>query len=547
MQSSKRLDYNVMQRAYERRLLEKIARGEAAARVLGLLCESVEQLFGRRARCAVHLADAEGVRMVKVIAAAGEDYFEQRDPVPISLTGGTSTAAAYLRRQLVADGIESDQLVSGGSGAAAREHAAGTVCATPVMSADAALLAVFSVYYAQLGVPQQEDMQAIEWATWIVRIVLGHERTVSCLSRSEEKYRTFLENLRDGVFIAQEGIVVYANPAMAVLTGRAGSDLLGSDFYAMADAGDAARLRGREASRVRGERVPGEYALRIVRADGEMRTMRLNQAAITWNDAPAWLATLTDITERERAQLEVRRLNAELEQRVQERTRELVAVNRELEAFSYSVSHDLRAPLRSIKGFCAILMREHAAALGDKARGPLERVMRAAQRMGEMIEGLLALARVGREAPRVEAVDLGAMTRDIVMQLRETQPARAVEFDIADNAVARGDRRLLRAVLDNLLSNAWKFTGKVERARIAFGACERGGERIFFVADNGAGFDMQYAEKLFGVFQRLHRTEDFEGTGVGLATVQRIIACHGGRIWAEAQAGRGAAFYFTLA
>jgi len=229
---------------------------------------------------------------------------------------------------------------------------------------------------------------------------------------------------------------------------------------------------------------------------------------------------------------------------------ELEAANRELEAFSHSVSHDLRAPLRSIDGFSQIVLEDYADKLDEEGRGYLNRVRAASQRMGALIDDLLNLSRVTRSMLRREAVDLSGVAEDIARNLKEPEPDRDVEVVVWPGLRARGDARLLRVALENLLGNAWKFTSRTEGARIEFGV-ERGlasgnGHPVYFVRDNGAGFEMAYADKLFGAFQRLHGPEEFEGTGIGLATVQRVVRRHGGDVWAEGVVGEGAVFYFTL-
>jgi light-regulated signal transduction histidine kinase (bacteriophytochrome)/HAMP domain-containing protein len=284
------------------------------------------------------------------------------------------------------------------------------------------------------------------------------------------------------------------------------------------------------------------------------------------------LGTLTDsfnqmlghIEDQDRAlrasQEELQHYATELEQRVAERTRELearhealrrnaaelLAANQELDAFAYSVSHDLRAPLRSIDGFSQVVLEDYAAQLDDAGRDALRRVRAASQRMGALIDDLLKLARVTRAEMRTEAVDLSDMVQDITAELQRGTPERRVEFAIDPGLRARGDPQLVRVALENLLRNSWKYTARQPRARVEFGSIDENGERVFLVRDNGAGFDMKYMDKLFGVFQRLHSTAEFEGTGVGLATVRRIITRHGGRIWAEGAVDRGATFYFTL-
>jgi signal transduction histidine kinase len=239
--------------------------------------------------------------------------------------------------------------------------------------------------------------------------------------------------------------------------------------------------------------------------------------------------------------------NRELEARVRERTLELEGANRELESFSYSVSHDLRAPLRSIDGFSLAVLEDEGARLTPEGKGNLERVRAATSRMGLLIEDMLTLSRVTRKEFQREEVDLSGIAREAVQDLRRQSPARAADVTIQDGLTASGDPDLLRAVLTNLLGNAWKFTAKVKAAAIEFGR-RRDPEKgeVFFIRDNGAGFDMAYAHKLFGVFQRLHGQEEFPGTGVGLASVQKIIRRHGGEVWAEGEVGKGATFFFTL-
>lgn len=251
--------------------------------------------------------------------------------------------------------------------------------------------------------------------------------------------------------------------------------------------------------------------------------------------------------ELERATDEILRLNDDLEERVRLRTTQLEAANRELEAFSYSVSHDLRAPLKSIDGFSHLLERSLPDQLDHKATHYLSRIRAGVLRMGELIDGLLSLAQLSRDTLRLSEVDLSAMARRIEQECREQDPDRQVHVGIQDEMWVTGDRRQLLAVMQNLMGNAWKFTSKRELANIEIG-CKAGvdHERVYFVKDNGAGFDMAYAEKLFGTFERLHSSTDFAGTGIGLATVKRVIERHGGRVWAEGKEREGAIFFFTL-
>jgi light-regulated signal transduction histidine kinase (bacteriophytochrome) len=253
-----------------------------------------------------------------------------------------------------------------------------------------------------------------------------------------------------------------------------------------------------------------------------------------------------ELAERTRAEQEVLELNAELERRVAARTAELEAANRELESFAYAVSHDLRAPLRALDGFSRILLEDYGDVLDAEGRSHLNRILAADRRMGTLIEAMLELSRLMRGEITRAPVDLSALAREIGAGLAEAEPTRTVELVVADGLSAEADRDLVRALLANLLGNAWKFTAGHEAARVEVGETVHKGECAFYVRDDGAGFDMAYADKLFGAFQRLHRDDEFEGLGIGLATVQRIVHRHGGRVWAEGAVEGGATFSFTL-
>lgn len=289
--------------------------------------------------------------------------------------------------------------------------------------------------------------------------------------------------------------------------------------------------------------VPWRHRLR----DGNLIYVEISSHTLDYGGRAARMVLAHDITQRRLAQQAMEQVNETLERRVAERTRELAVSNRELELFAYSVSHDLRAPLQAIDGFGRALLAHHADQLNERGRHFLDRIRENTSQMAGLIDDLLSLARVTRTEIRSERVDLAARARQLAERLRQRDPERVVEVEIEPELVCPGDPGLLGIVLQNLVENAWKFTARTEQAQIRIGSrALDDGELAVYVADNGAGFDMAYADKLFHAFQRLHAATDFEGTGIGLATVHRIVTRHGGRVWAESAPGRGATFFFTL-
>jgi PAS domain S-box-containing protein len=255
---------------------------------------------------------------------------------------------------------------------------------------------------------------------------------------------------------------------------------------------------------------------------------------------------LRDVTDRRRQTDQIKKLNEQLDQRVQERTAALEVSNKELETFSYSVAHDLRAPLRSIHSFGQLLAERHAADLDQEGLSYLSRVRSAAERMSQLIDALLSLARIGKSEYRSETFNLSNVVRNVAEHVAEGYPSHPVDFVVADNMNCCGDLHMLRLAINNLLDNAWKFSCRTPHPRVEVGVQHHDGQSIYFVRDNGAGFDPQYADKLFDPFQRLHSEREFSGTGIGLAIVQRVIHRHSGRIWADSEPGLGATFFFTL-
>lgn len=377
------------------------------------------------------------------------------------------------------------------------------------------------------------------------------KQAVEALSDSERFFRNVLDSLSvmTGT-LTPEGILLFANKTALSTGGLSSGDVFGrpladTPWFAWSEAVQA-RLRAAIQRAVGGETVQYEDQVRmageqLIDVEIVIVPVRGAHAAITHLVVSGF-----DITGRNRAAAEIHALNTGLEHRVNERTMQLAAANKELEAFAYSVSHDLRAPLRAIDGFSQALIEDYAPHLDAPGKTYLERVRTATQRMGILIDDLLMLSRVTRQEMTCGNVDLSAQVQGIIADLSGRSPQREVEFVVVPGSYASGDARLLRIMLDNLLDNAWKYTSKTALARIEYGHLQEANRRIYFIRDNGAGFDMRYAGKLFGAFQRLHKIEEFPGTGVGLATAARIIHRHGGRIWAEAEVDKGATFYFTL-
>jgi light-regulated signal transduction histidine kinase (bacteriophytochrome) len=258
------------------------------------------------------------------------------------------------------------------------------------------------------------------------------------------------------------------------------------------------------------------------------------------------IAIFDDVTQKKRAEAELKSLNEELEQRVLDRTAQLELANSEMEAFAYSVSHDLRAPLRGIDGWTTALTEDYGDKLEDQAGVYLARIRSEVQRMNDLIEALLKLSRISKKTVNFESINLSELVAEVTNRLQEDNPARVVETTVIPDVMAVADKNLMEIVLVNLLNNAWKFTGKKETAQIEFGKTEKDGEEVYYVRDNGVGFNMAYAGKLFGAFQRMHKATDFPGTGIGLATVKRIVLRHNGNIWAESETDKGTTFYWTL-
>jgi PAS domain S-box-containing protein len=383
------------------------------------------------------------------------------------------------------------------------------------------------------------------------KAVLEVNNDITNLRQAEEKLTrlaTAVEQSGDSIVITDaDGNVQYVNPAFEETTGYSSKEVVGRNPRFL-KSGNASREYYEHLWKTitSGSQWTGHFTNR--KKDG---TLFEEEATISpvrdgAGKIISYVAVKRDVTERMRAEEQIRLLNEELEQRVADRTAQLEAANKELEAFSYSVSHDLRAPLRHINGFSQALLEDYADQLDATGKSYLQEVRGASQEMAQLIDDVLQLARVTRGEMSTEKISLSELAHTVIGDLKKKNGQRDVRVEIEEGLFTRGDKRLLQIMLTNLLGNAWKFTSKRERAEIAFGRQKCGSDLLYFVRDNGAGFDMAYANKLFGAFQRLHTGGEFEGTGIGLATVQRIVTRHGGRVWADAKVNEGATFYFVL-
>ena len=368
--------------------------------------------------------------------------------------------------------------------------------------------------------------------------------TAAARQEREQNLDRFFTLSRELLCIADaDGCVHRVNPTWEETLGWTIDDLTGKPFLELVHPDDREGTLG-AVEELTASHAAVEFENRFLCSDGSFRWLQWSSTAAP-EQGLLYLAG-REITERKQAEEVLRQLADELEERFAARTADLFAANEELEAFAYSVSHDLRAPLRGIDGFSQAVLEEYSELLDETGKDYLNRLRAASQRMGVLIDDMLSLSRVNRVELIREHVDLSAIARSVASELQEREPGRQVEFVIDDGVASSCDSRFLRIVLENLLANAFKFTSTRANARIEFGREQVNGEDAFFVRDNGVGFDMTYADQLFVPFQRLHTGSEFPGSGIGLATIQRIVRRHGGSAWAHGEVGRGATIHFTL-
>jgi len=470
-----------------------------------------------------------------------ENYIKlMENGIPVGPNLGTCGTAAYSRERVIEPDVKNGTIFPQVVAEQVIANGLFACWSQPIIASNGDLLGTIANYSEKTGEPSPGDLRVLEWSTHIAAVAIERRESEEALRFSDAAFKSIHEGV---IAVDTEETITHWNEICEQIFGIKSSEAIGRKFTDVIEVVES--------------NVGGfDDALKSLKTDGYIQDEQLYRTpnGEIWVDVHMQeirgngefygrVVLATDITQRKRAEAELKRALLELKQS----SAKLTATNKELETFSYSVSHDLRSPLRSIDGFSQALLEDYNEKLDDNGQDYLKRLRVASQKMGELIDGLLKLSRLTRSEMHEEPVDLSSLAEEVSTRLQETQPKRRTKFVIDKGLTANGDPQLLRVLIENLFGNAWKFTGKKQQAKIEFGSSKNNGKRTYFVRDNGAGFDMTYADKLFGAFQRLHDGTEFPGTGIGLATVQRIINRHGGTIRAEGAEGKGATFYFTLA
>jgi PAS domain S-box-containing protein len=472
-------------------------------------------------------------------------FVRGRDGRLLEVKSAAETAYGYSRRELLELDVYALRASVGGPSAAELLEAAkagGMRYETKHRRKDG------SVFPVEASIRGVTLIDGEEVYLGIARDISERKRAEEELRESEDKFKYVFDHSVIGKSLTLPTGELRVNDAVCRMLGYSRKELEGKKMHEITHPDDVEASQRSLEAMLSGSQDKVHVVKRYVHKNG----------SVVWADVSTslrrdetgeplyFITSVVDITKRKQDEAEIRRLNAELEERVVSRTAQLEATNKELEAFAYSVSHDVRAPLRAIDGFSAMVLEDDADNLSEESVGHLRRARGAAQRMARLLDDLLGLSRISRQDLLRARVDLSALARELAAELSAEHPSRRVDVSIAAEMSADADPALVRIIFRELLANAWKFTSRHESAHIEVGVWDADVECAFFVRDDGAGFDMDRAKQLFGAFQRMHRADEFEGEGIGLATVQRLVTRHGGRVWAEAEVEKGATFYFTL-
>lgn len=478
-------------------------------------------------------------------------YNQAIDGVAIGPRRGSCGTAAHFNRQIIVSDIATDPLWAEFH-EIAREYDLHACWSTPIRGKEGKPLGTFAIYYREPREPTTEELALIARVTPMTGIAIERKNDEEVRRENEEKYRTLFENAGDAIFLVEEGSIIDCNLRAVEMFGCA--DKSGMIGKRPQDFSPSHQPGGRESRELGEEKIaatiggqPQFFEWLHTKLDGTLFPAEVTLNTVMLRGKMVVQGIVRDISKHKAAELEIQELNTNLERRVEKRTEELKAANEEMEAFTYSVSHDLRAPLRAIHGFSNLVLANYSDQLDEKGQYLLEQINNGAQRMGQLIDDLLEFSRVGRQEMKISRIDMEDLARETFQFLSAREKERKFDFKLGKLPSAHATQPMIRQVWINLITNAIKFTRDRDIASIEIGSTlDDEGDTVYFIRDNGAGFDMRFVEKLFGVFQRLHSVKEFEGTGVGLALVQRIVERHGGRIWAEGQVDEGAAFYFTL-
>ncbi|NHJ48607.1 MAG: PAS domain S-box protein [Asgard group archaeon] len=417
----------------------------------------------------------------------------------------------------------------------------------PIISASNTFIGTLLIGARRYSNLTMEDKAIFESITEIIATSIEHLQALDELSNSQERFKRTVDNISDGILIIENNELIYTNDRLQEILGYTYEEIRDMDFHKFVAPNSMGHFSKSLAEIRAGSSFSTDHEYWYVGKDGSRKCLSSNLSMSKGEGRNYSLYILVrDITERKLAEEALKRLNEVLEERVRDRTKQLEQVNKELEAFSYSVSHDLRTPLRSIDGFSQALLEDYESYLDDMGKDYLSRIRTATIRMSDLIDDLLSLSRLTRKDLTKNQFDFTKLCTDIIEEFKANEPNRRIKLSIEKGMIIHGDTTLLRTVMENLIGNAWKFTRKKTNPKITIGKKTINKETVYFIEDNGVGFDMDYADKLFAVFQRLHSYKEFEGTGIGLAIVQRIITRHNGRVWAESKPGKGAKFFFTL-